>query len=148
MTESLPIELEDPSNYTNLCNDLDILVIEQIEMHSRTSFSDIAKSVGVSVPTVKYRYEKLVKLGVLRGHYARILTFPLDVSRLIELKVEFPSSRELGTFAAGLKELPFTLAYQKEMGLENLLVRIYLPSIDRYGPSEFGIYVDYRYLLN
>jgi len=128
LTDSLPIEVEDPSNYTNLCDNLDMLIIEQMEVHSRTSFSEIAKTVSVSVPTVKYRYEKLERSGVLRGHYARILTFPPEVSRLIELKVEFPSSRELGTFAAGLKGLPFALAFQKEIGLGNLIVRLYLPS--------------------
>jgi DNA-binding Lrp family transcriptional regulator len=128
LTESPPIEVEDPSNYTNLCDSLDIFIIDQMQMNSRMTFSDVAKAAKVSVPTVKYRYEKLERSKVLRGHYAHILAFPPEASRLIELKVEFPSGRELGTFAAGLKEIPFTVAYQKEMGLENLIVRLYLPS--------------------
>jgi len=128
LTDSLPIEVEDPSNYTNLCDNLDIFILDQMQMNSRMTFSDVAKAANVSVPTVKYRYEKLERSRVLRGHYAHILAFPPEVSRLIELKVEFPSGRELGTFAAGLKGLPFAVAYQKEIGLENLLVRIYLPS--------------------
>jgi len=128
LTESSPIELEDPSNYTNLCDKLDMFIIDQMQMNSRMAFSDVAKAANVSVPTVKYRYEKLERSGVLRGHYAHILAFPPEISRLIELKVEFPSSRELGTFAAGLKGLPFAVGYQKEMGLENIIIRIYLPS--------------------
>jgi DNA-binding Lrp family transcriptional regulator len=128
LTESPPIEVEDPSDYTNLCDSLDTFIIEQMQMNSRMPFSDVAKAAKVSVPTVKYRYEKLERAKVLRGHYAHILAFPPEASRLIELKVEFPSSRELGTFAAGLKELPFVVAYQKEVGLENLIARLYLPS--------------------
>jgi len=128
LTESSPIELGDPSNYTNLCDKLDVFIIDQMQMNSRIAFSDVAKVANVSVPTVKYRYEKLEKSKVLRGHHAVILAFPPEASRLIDLKIEFPSGRELGTFAAGLKGLPFALVYQKEMGLENLIIRIYLPS--------------------
>jgi DNA-binding Lrp family transcriptional regulator len=128
LTESLPIELEDPGNYFNVCDKLDIFIVERIQMKPKITFSEIAKAAGVSVPTVKYRYGKLERAGVLRGHYPGILAFPPEASRLLDLRVEFPSGRELGTFAAGLKGLPFALAYQKEVGLNNLIVRVYLPS--------------------
>jgi DNA-binding Lrp family transcriptional regulator len=128
LTESLPIELEDPREYSNLCDKLDILIVEQIQMDPKITFSEIAKAAGVSVPTIKYRYEKLKRSGVLKGYRAKILAFPPEASRLIDIRIEFPSDREMGTFAAGLKGLPFALAYQKEVGLENLIVRAYLPS--------------------
>ena len=128
LTESPPIELEDPRDYTNICDKLDIFIVEQIQMQPKIAFSEIAKAAGVSVPTVKYRYEKLERSGVLRGHYPTILAFPPEVSRLIDLRVEFPSGRELGTFAAGLKGLPFALAYQKEVGFNSLIIRAYLPT--------------------
>jgi DNA-binding Lrp family transcriptional regulator len=128
LTGSVPADVDDPPDYSILCDRLDMFIIEQMQMYSRTTFSGIAKAANVSVPTVKYRYEKMEKSGVLRGHYAKILAFPPDVARLIELKVSFPGRRELSTFAAGLKGLPFALAYQKEMGVENLLVRAYIPS--------------------
>jgi DNA-binding Lrp family transcriptional regulator len=128
LTESPPIELEDPRDYTNICDKLDIFIIEQIQMQPKIAFSEIAKAARVSVPTVKYRYEKLERSGVLRGHYPTILAFPPEVSRLIDLRVEFPSGMELGTFAAGLKGMPFALGYQKEIGFNNLVIRAYLPT--------------------
>lgn len=50
----------------------DVAILRLLQRDSRTSFRDIAKEIGVSVPTVSSRVERLEKLGVLRGYHADI----------------------------------------------------------------------------
>lgn len=50
----------------------DVAILRLLQRDSRTSFRNIAKEIGVSVPTVSSRVERLEKLGVLRGYHADI----------------------------------------------------------------------------
>ncbi len=47
---------------------IDKLIVETLKVNSRTSASDIAKNVGLSVPAVTERIQKLEKRGVITGY--------------------------------------------------------------------------------
>lgn len=46
----------------------------ELDRNARASYVDIAKQVGMSAPTVRYRIERLVRLGIIAQYYAIINT--------------------------------------------------------------------------
>lgn len=46
-------------------DDADRDIIDQLRVDGRKSFADIGKDIGLSEPTVRQRYNRLVQLGVL-----------------------------------------------------------------------------------
>lgn len=60
----------------------DIAILRVLQRDARASFRDIAKRVGVSVPTVSARVATLEQLGIVKGYRAH-----LDPERLDETSV-------------------------------------------------------------
>ncbi|MDE1763328.1 MAG: winged helix-turn-helix transcriptional regulator [Thaumarchaeota archaeon] len=48
-------------------DDTDIAVLESLLKDGRKSFRQISREIGVTTPTVKQRYEKLVNMGLIKG---------------------------------------------------------------------------------
>ncbi|MDE1863710.1 MAG: winged helix-turn-helix transcriptional regulator, partial [Thaumarchaeota archaeon] len=48
-------------------DDTDIAVLESLIKDGRKSFRQISRETGVTTPTVKQRYEKLVNMGLIKG---------------------------------------------------------------------------------
>jgi Lrp/AsnC family leucine-responsive transcriptional regulator len=55
----------------------DLRILRELDLNARASFSTIAKKIGLSKQVVRYRFERLQKIGVLRD----FLTF-LDTEKI------------------------------------------------------------------
>jgi len=58
-------------------DEVDAQIIELLRLNGRMLYKDIAKSVGVSIPTAKSRVKRLVELGVIKR-----FTIALDHERI------------------------------------------------------------------
>lgn len=55
------------STYRNLSIDaVDRLIIDQLRIDGRQSFASVGAKIGLSEPTVRVRYNRLVKLGIMQ----------------------------------------------------------------------------------
>lgn len=62
-TYALPVSI----NYRNLSIDaVDRLIIDQLRIDGRQSFASVGSKIGLSEPTVRVRYNRLVKLGIMQ----------------------------------------------------------------------------------
>lgn len=130
LTEAEPIEIKDPEVQETKVDRTDLVILFSLESDARTSLSEIASLAGVSVPTISDRLKRLVSRGFILNYVCNLLLFPGEDSRLLRLILDFPSEREMSTFAAGLLETPFLLSFQKEVGRNTLFVRSYVPNKD------------------
>jgi Lrp/AsnC family transcriptional regulator for asnA, asnC and gidA len=48
-------------------DEIDITIIKRLLANSRTSFAEIAKECGLSTLTIKNRFERLKKVGIING---------------------------------------------------------------------------------
>jgi DNA-binding Lrp family transcriptional regulator len=48
-------------------DDIDVGILESLFKDGRASFRKISREIGVSTPTVKQRYEKLVNIGLVKA---------------------------------------------------------------------------------
>ncbi len=63
----------------------DVAILKTLQSDSRASFREISKQIGVSVPTISARVEKLEKLGIIKGYQTVIDTDKLGETTLIVL---------------------------------------------------------------
>jgi Lrp/AsnC family leucine-responsive transcriptional regulator len=130
LVRSDPLLLNDSEDYSSHVDQLDIIILLAMEGNARTSFSEIARVAGVSIPTVSDRLKKLTERGLILGYACNLLPFAPEESRLLELIVSFPGKDEMSRFASGLLETPFLLSFSKEVGKDVLFIRSYLPNND------------------
>jgi len=120
----IPHEIEDPTDYVNLADERDLLIVKELEKNARKSFADLAPLLGVSLQAVKYRYDKrLVPNGIVKNFDLDVYPYPIEVSAYHEILLEFPSNEAMNRFFALQKELFFILASSKVIGRTTLIVR-------------------------
>ena len=89
---------------------IDVNIIRALQEDARLSFHQIARRVGVSVPTVSARVANLERIGVLAGYHAAV-----DPERLRHVRVVFilrcrrGIEDAVGTAVAALEEVRWTV---------------------------------------
>ena len=69
-------------------DEIDANVIKILLEESRTSFTDIAKSCGISVGAVRMRYKNLWKKGIINGEIMLVNPYSLRYRHLSLIGVE------------------------------------------------------------
>jgi Lrp/AsnC family transcriptional regulator, leucine-responsive regulatory protein len=55
-----------------MLDDLDIKILNKLQENGRTKRNQLAETVGLSLPSVSERLNKLEERGVIEGYYARV----------------------------------------------------------------------------
>ncbi len=109
-------------------DELDCAIVGELFQDSQKSFLQIAKSLNISSFTVKSRYEKMVKEGIIKG-----VTINIDLSRLgyqgevILLITNVPSQPKETTIKA-LKKMENILLVGETLGPYDIIA--FTPVID------------------
>lgn len=82
---------------------VDVAILRALQADSRSSYRDIAKKVGVSVPTVSARVQRLEEIGVVRGYHANISVDKLGESTIIAIVKSAPLA--VDTVAKSLSDM-------------------------------------------
>lgn len=111
-------------------DDADRDIIDQLRIDGRKSFSDIGREIGLSEPTVRQRYHRLVQLGVLHvvGMYEP--TKIGGVSAHIGLRVvDVPVTRA----AEQLAQLPEVKYVACALGYYDVILDVWTSDVARLG---------------
>jgi Lrp/AsnC family leucine-responsive transcriptional regulator len=84
---------------------VDLKLLRLLEKDARTSTAELARSVGLSAPSVAERIRRLQESGVIRGFSVRIDPAALGLPLSAWLRVR-PVPGQLGIVADILRELP------------------------------------------
>jgi len=120
------VTIDDPQSYEMQVDKTDLMVIWQLEMDARTSFADIAKTVGMTPQGVKYHYEKLAALGVVDPIQFRIHPYPMEVSAYHEVMLEFNSKKDMDSFYSIVPKLFFVLGVAKHLRRNAIMVQTWM----------------------
>jgi DNA-binding Lrp family transcriptional regulator len=121
-------EIDDPSNYDMLLDKKDLLVVKELEKNARKSLADLAPMLEMSIPAVKYRFDKrLRQSGVIQHVGFDVKPFPVEISAFHEVMLEFPTKEDMNRFYSFINELFFIDAIVKVLHRNALLVRTYIP---------------------
>jgi DNA-binding Lrp family transcriptional regulator len=117
---------DDPQSYQIHTDKKDLMIIWQLEMNARSSFADMAKTVGMTPQGVKYHYEKLFALGIVKPIQFRVHPYPMEVAAYHEVMLEFNSKEDLDRFCSIVPRLFFVLGLAKLLRKNAVMVQTWM----------------------
>lgn len=121
--------IEDPEDYELHADHRDLLIVEELQRNGRKSFAHLAPLLGISLPAVKYRYDRLVSSGIIKHFEFDVYPFPVEISAYHEVMLQFTSASAMNKFLTLIAKLFFVIAVAKVLKQDTLVVRTYLPEI-------------------
>lgn len=105
----------------------DLYVMKELHKDATVKLADIARMFGITLPAAKYRFESVMKKGLVLEYVFDILPYAPEMSELYEVRLDFKNDNALRSSSHTLAKLPFVLSLSKFKGLSSLATRIYLP---------------------
>ncbi|MFW5488546.1 MAG: Lrp/AsnC family transcriptional regulator [Desulfovibrio sp.] len=105
---------------------LDIRIIKELQENGRESFTNIAKRLGVSDGTVRYRTERMMRSGYLQVTASVDPLYHEDtLTALVGLSLDHPANRQL---MERIAEIPGVQSVINVTGRYDLVVEVYTTS--------------------
>jgi Lrp/AsnC family transcriptional regulator, leucine-responsive regulatory protein len=99
-----------------MIDDLDIKILRILQEKGRTKRNEIGEAVGLSIPSVSERLNKLESKGVLEGYYAKVnkKAFGYDIMAYIHVIME--SSKHYKNLISHVEKIPQILECHSVLG--------------------------------
>jgi len=120
-----------PEDYTLSVDKKDLIIIRELGINGRKSFTDIAKTAadeghGMSAQTVKTRYENLVSIGIANCFHIKVLPYPAEVAAYHQIMLEFHSKEEMAKFVSIVPKLFFVIGIAKVLRENSLILETWM----------------------
>jgi len=124
----LPSTLLEPEDFPIKGDYVDIFVLKEMEKDATVDFSRIAKMLGMTLPGVKYHYDKhVVKRGLLEGFEIEALPYDKAVSDFYYFIFRFPDIVKMAKFTNSLLDKPFVDILGRILNQPGIISKLYLP---------------------
>jgi DNA-binding Lrp family transcriptional regulator len=121
--------IDDPTNYTRVTDQHDLFIIKEFQKNGRTTLAKLAPMMGMTLPGVKYHYDKLVAKDAC-GHFKmEVFPFPIEISAVYDIMLDFPSRERMNRFFSIAGNLFFFIEVAKVVGKNSLVLRAYIPEM-------------------
>ena len=129
----LPWTLEEPPDWPIKVDYEDLLILKELDIDGRQSFTDISKKVGLPLGVIKYHFtEHVAKRGLIEGYQVDIARFPILFSKYVFFRFKFDSHEKFKKFAISLHDKPFPIFLGKVLGENALVCQMYLPEYSEH----------------
>ena len=108
---------------------VDVKLLRALTVDARTSTAELARSVGLSPPSVAERIKRLEEAGVIEGYSARISAKALGLPLAAWLRIR-PIPGQLKKVAEILQGLPEVVACDRITGDDCFIARVCVRSIE------------------
>ena len=105
----------------------DLLILKELMKDARKKLSEFARLIGVTLPAAKYRFDNIVRKGLIKDYIINVLPYAPEISDLMEVRLDFKSESLLAAKERVLHGLPFVMSYSKIRGANSITTRIFLP---------------------
>lgn len=119
--------VNDPANFNRVVDKHDLLIVKELQKNGRTTLAALAPAMGMTLPGVKYHYDRLKARGVCRDFSIEMLPYPIEVSAVYDVMLDFPSREQMNKFFSFVDSLFFFLDVAKVMGKNSLVLRSFVP---------------------
>ncbi|MFX1285779.1 MAG: winged helix-turn-helix transcriptional regulator [Promethearchaeota archaeon] len=88
-------------------DNIDLTILNRLNENGRATYSEIATEINLTVPTVKSRIEKLMKIGVIHhiGIYLNPHSLTNESAALIKIKINKDKKKDLLEYLTSLSEV-------------------------------------------
>jgi DNA-binding Lrp family transcriptional regulator len=121
-----PKAIHDPSHYAIEADKADLLILAELESNARAKFSEISRTMGISLQAVKYRYDKrILPRGLVKDFIINLCPHPLELADMHEILVSFEDEEGMNSFFGTSEEMFPILRTVKVLGETKLGIRTY-----------------------
>ena len=99
-----------------MIDDLDIKILKILQEKGRTKRNEIGEAVGLSIPSVSERLNKLESKGVLEGYYAKVNKKAFGYDIMVYIHVIMESSKHYKNLIAHVDKIPQILECHSVLG--------------------------------
>ena len=107
-----------------MLDDIDIKILKALQEKGRTKRNQLAEQVGLSVPSVSERLNKLEERGIIEGYYAKVnkQSFGLDIMAYILVVMD--SSKHYKSLISHVAKMPQILECHSVLGEGSHLLKV------------------------
>jgi Lrp/AsnC family leucine-responsive transcriptional regulator len=123
-----------PSSAKTLLDEVDIQILDLLQRDGRMTNADLAKSVGLSPPSVLQRVRALEKAGLIRGYVAL-----LDAERLglrvlawVQISLALHQEQPIERFRKSIQDIPEILECYHLSGDFDFLLKVIVKDMRSY----------------
>jgi Lrp/AsnC family leucine-responsive transcriptional regulator len=107
-----------------MLDDIDIQILKTLQVQGRTKRNKLAEYVGLSVPSVSDRLNKLEEKGIIEGYFAKVnkQAFGFDIMAYIHVTMD--SSKHYKSLIAHVDKMPQILECHSVLGEGSHLLKV------------------------
>ncbi len=105
----------------------DLLILKELNKDARKKLTEFAKMLSVTLPAAKYRFDNIVRKGLIQDYVICAVPYSPEISELYEVRFDFKGENVMNSRERILRELPFVLGYSRIKGADSITARVYLP---------------------
>jgi len=107
-----------------MLDDTDIKILKQLQTKGRTKRNKLAENVGLSVPSISERLNKLEEKGIIEGYYAKVnrKAFGLDIMAFIHVIMD--SSKHYNELISNVAEMAQILECHSVLGEGSHMLKV------------------------
>ena len=99
-----------------MLDDLDIKMLNMLQKNARTKRNEIAEKIGLSLPSVSERLNKLEEKGFIRGYFAKLNRKSFGYDILAYVFVTMESSKHYKTLISRAEKIPEIIECHSVLG--------------------------------
>ncbi len=99
-----------------MIDDLDIKILNMLQKNARTKRNEIAEAVGLSLPSVSERLNKLEEKGFIQGYFTKLNRKAFGYDILAYIFVTMESSKHYKTFIHKVEKIPEIIECHSALG--------------------------------
>ena len=107
-----------------MLDDLDIKILNLLQGNARTKRNELAEKVGLSLPSVSERLNKLEEKGIIQGYFAKLNRKSFGYDILAYVFVTMESSKHYKTLIAKSEKIPEIIECHSVLGDGSHLMKI------------------------
>lgn len=99
-----------------MLDDLDIKILQALQKNARTKRNEIAEAIGLSLPSVSERLNKLEEKGFIQGYYTKLNRKAFGFDILAYVFVTMESSKHYKTLIHKVEKIPEIIECHSVLG--------------------------------
>jgi DNA-binding Lrp family transcriptional regulator len=127
----------DPTEYAKVVSKQDLIIVRELQKNGRTTLAELAPLLNMTLPGVKYHFDKLLATGVCDDFWVNLFPYPVEISAVYDIMVDFHTADRMNKFYSFIPNLFFIIDVTKVLGRNSLLLRAYIPETQVSGMFDF-----------
>ncbi|HLJ36464.1 MAG TPA: Lrp/AsnC family transcriptional regulator [Ktedonobacteraceae bacterium] len=105
------------------------LLLQELQLNARLSFSELGQRVGLSAPAVADRIHRMEEAGIITGYRAEVNTSKLGLPVKAIIRLGSVAGQSCTTVALRVSEIPEVIECYRVTGSDSVIIKVVATSV-------------------